>query len=151
VSIGSCPGAAALFSTHFLGAQAPPSADIIRDVAASPFTLVVRADGSVAGLGSDQRELGVKTAPTVIELLCKALLRDGSLRMWGHHRHGEIGNGTSGVCEPQPVEVTAIAIVAAVYLGNVRSYAVRITPCPLLAWHADRVLTFNVIRYTLAA
>ena len=33
--------------------------------------------------------------------------------------------GTSGVYEPKPVKVAAIAGVAAVYLGNMRSYAVR--------------------------
>ena len=54
-----------------------------------------------------------------------ALLGDGSLRMWGHNGYGEIGSGTSGVYEPKPVTLTTIADVAAVYLGNMRSYAVR--------------------------
>ena len=54
-----------------------------------------------------------------------ALLGDGTLRMWGHNGYGEIGNGTSGVYEPKPVKVTALTGVAAVYLGSMRSYAVR--------------------------
>jgi alpha-tubulin suppressor-like RCC1 family protein len=54
-----------------------------------------------------------------------ALLGDGSLRMWGHNGYGEIGIGTSGPYEPKPVKVTGITNVAAVYLGSMRSYAVR--------------------------
>jgi len=40
-------GGVALLSTTFLGAQAPPSSDLIRDVAAGGGILVVKADGSV--------------------------------------------------------------------------------------------------------
>jgi alpha-tubulin suppressor-like RCC1 family protein len=53
------------------------------------------------------------------------LLGDGSLRMWGHNGYGEIGIGTSGPYEPTPVKVSGITSVAAVYLGSMRSYAVR--------------------------
>jgi len=54
-----------------------------------------------------------------------ALLGDGTLRMWGHDGWGQIGVGTSGFYHEKPVKVTAIASVAAVYLGGARSFAVR--------------------------
>jgi alpha-tubulin suppressor-like RCC1 family protein len=54
-----------------------------------------------------------------------ALLGDGSLRMWGHNGYGEIGVGSGNACEPTPMKVSALTNVAAVYLGNMRSYAVR--------------------------
>jgi alpha-tubulin suppressor-like RCC1 family protein len=53
------------------------------------------------------------------------LLDDGTLRMWGHDGWGQIGVGTSGSHHPRPMKVTAIANVAAVYLGDSRSFAVR--------------------------
>jgi alpha-tubulin suppressor-like RCC1 family protein len=53
-----------------------------------------------------------------------ALLGDGSLRMWGHNGFGELGAATPGTYATRPVKVTALSNVAAVYLGNMRSYAV---------------------------
>ena len=53
-----------------------------------------------------------------------ALLGDGTLRMWGHNGYGETGTGSANAYEPRPVK-TALTNVAAVYLGNMRSYAVR--------------------------
>ena len=53
------------------------------------------------------------------------LLGDGTLRMWGHDGWGQIGVGTSGGYHEKPMKVTAIANVAAVYLGGVHSFAVR--------------------------
>ena len=54
-----------------------------------------------------------------------ALLGDGTLRMWGHDGWGQIGVGTGGSHYGSPMKVTAIANVAAVYLGGARSFAVR--------------------------
>jgi alpha-tubulin suppressor-like RCC1 family protein len=54
-----------------------------------------------------------------------AILGDGSLRMWGHDGHGQIGAGTSGGYYPKPVKVTALTHVVLVTLGSQRSYAVR--------------------------
>jgi alpha-tubulin suppressor-like RCC1 family protein len=54
-----------------------------------------------------------------------ALLRDGSLQMWGHDGWGQIGVGTSGFYQEKPVKVTAISDVAAVYLCASHSFAVR--------------------------
>lgn len=53
-----------------------------------------------------------------------ARLGDGTLRMWGHNGYGETGIGSANPYEPRPVK-TALTNVAAVYLGNMRSYAVR--------------------------
>ena len=53
-----------------------------------------------------------------------ALLGDGTLRMWGHNGYGESGTGSANAYEPRPV-TTALTNVAAIYLGNMRSYAVR--------------------------
>jgi alpha-tubulin suppressor-like RCC1 family protein len=52
-----------------------------------------------------------------------ALLADGSLRMWGHNGYGEMGAPTPGSYATRPVK-TAIANVAAVYLGPMSSSAV---------------------------
>lgn len=54
-----------------------------------------------------------------------ALLTDGTLRMWGHDGYGQIGVGTSGDYYFKPVAVKGITNVAAVYLGSMRSFAVR--------------------------
>ena len=53
-----------------------------------------------------------------------ALLRDGTLRMWGHNGFGEMGAATPGSYATTPVKVTALTNVVAVYLGNSRSTAV---------------------------
>jgi len=54
-----------------------------------------------------------------------ALLGDGTLRMWGHDGYGQIGAGTAGGYYPKPVPVKGITNVSAVYLGSMRSFAVR--------------------------
>jgi len=53
------------------------------------------------------------------------LLGDGTLRLWGHDGWGQIGVGTNGAYHERPTKVTAIANVAAVYLGGTHSFAVR--------------------------
>ncbi|MBP7777560.1 MAG: hypothetical protein KA371_10560 [Acidobacteria bacterium] len=53
-----------------------------------------------------------------------ALLRDGTLRMWGHDGWGQIGVGTSGGYHQRPAKVTGIANVSALYLGGPHSFAV---------------------------
>ena len=53
-----------------------------------------------------------------------ALLRDGTLRMWGHNGFGEMGTATPGSYATTPVKVTALTNVVAMYLGNSRSSAV---------------------------
>jgi hypothetical protein len=54
-----------------------------------------------------------------------ALLRDGTLRMWGHDGWGQIGVGTAGFYQEKPMKVTGMANVAAIYLGGPHSFAVR--------------------------
>ena len=55
-----------------------------------------------------------------------ALLGNGTLRMWGHDGYGQIGAGTSNDDYYQkPVPVKGITNVSAVYLGSMRSFAVR--------------------------
>jgi alpha-tubulin suppressor-like RCC1 family protein len=53
-----------------------------------------------------------------------ALLADGTLRMWGHNGYGESGTGSPDAYSLRPVK-TALTNVVAVYLGNMRSNAVR--------------------------
>ena len=53
------------------------------------------------------------------------LLRDGTLRLWGHDGWGEIGIGTHGSYHESPKK-PALTNVAAVYLGNNKSFAVRL-------------------------
>jgi alpha-tubulin suppressor-like RCC1 family protein len=54
-----------------------------------------------------------------------ALLADGTLRMWGHNGFGQIGVATSSDYVPKPVPVKGVTGVSAVYLGSLRSAAVR--------------------------
>ena len=54
-----------------------------------------------------------------------ALLGDGTLRMWGHNGFGQLGVGTTNDYYPKPVPVKGITGVSAVYLGSLRSAAVR--------------------------
>lgn len=54
-----------------------------------------------------------------------ALHRDGTLRMWGHDGYGQIGVGTASGYYFKPVLVKAMTNVSAVYLGSMRSFAVR--------------------------
>ena len=54
-----------------------------------------------------------------------ALLRDGTLRMWGFDGSGQIDVGTSGGYHPKPVPVKGMTNVSSVYLGGMRSLAVR--------------------------
>ncbi len=54
-----------------------------------------------------------------------ALLGDGTLRMWGHNGFGQIGVGTSSEYYPKPVPVKGMTSVSAIYLGSMRSFAVR--------------------------
>jgi alpha-tubulin suppressor-like RCC1 family protein len=53
------------------------------------------------------------------------LLRDCTLRLWGHDGWGQIGIGTHGFYQESPRK-PALTNVAAVYLGNNRSFAVRL-------------------------
>ncbi len=53
-----------------------------------------------------------------------ALLRDGTLQMWGHDGWGQIGVGTSGGYQAKPRKVTSLSGVSAVYLGGPHSFAV---------------------------
>ena len=52
------------------------------------------------------------------------LLRDGTLRLWGHDGWGQIGIGTHGFYQELPKK-PALTSVAAVYLGSNKSFAVR--------------------------
>jgi len=55
-----------------------------------------------------------------------ALLGDGTLRMWGHGGYGQLGVGpTTDDYYSKPVPVKGITNVSAVYLGSLRSLAVR--------------------------
>jgi len=55
-----------------------------------------------------------------------ALLRDGSLWMWGFNGYGQIGvPSPDSSYHPKPVKVTGISNVAATYVGSMRSFAVR--------------------------
>jgi alpha-tubulin suppressor-like RCC1 family protein len=108
--------AVALLCSPLLIAQAPTSAALIRHVAARNFVLLVKADGSVVGWGSEEEGLaarprsasGVIGAPTMIELPGKArqvavgdltayaLLEDATVVAWGGNAEGQLGNGAKG-------------------------------------------------------
>lgn len=142
-------GSAALLSTIFLGAQAPPSSHLIRDVAAGGGILVVKADGSVVTWGrSPGRAI---PAPEVLDLPGKALkvavgganlggftgyalLEDGTVVAWGDNDVGQLGNGASGADlslgkypKPSvaPVKVTGLANIIDIAAGNKHAVALR--------------------------
>jgi len=54
-----------------------------------------------------------------------ALLGDGTLRMWGHNGFGQLGIVTSNDYSTRPVPVKGMTNVSAIYLGSLRSAAVR--------------------------
>src|ERR1035437_361335 len=139
-------GLVALLSSHLLGAQTPPSAGLIRDVAGSQFVLVARADGSVIGWGHDPYGSGNKLAPVVIDLPGKALrvavgdssayalLEDGTVVAWGANDEGQLGNGAPGAnavlgiypkLSVTPVKVTGLADVIEIEAGSKHVLALR--------------------------
>ena len=62
------------------------------------------------------------------------VLNDGTVRMWGHNGYGQIGIGrTDGAYVVRPAKVPTLTNVAAMYLGTMRSYAVR-TDGSFWAW-----------------
>lgn len=54
-----------------------------------------------------------------------ALLGDGTLRMWGHNGFGQLGVGAGSDYYSKPTPVKGITSVSAIYLGSMRSFAVR--------------------------
>jgi alpha-tubulin suppressor-like RCC1 family protein len=54
-----------------------------------------------------------------------ALLGDGTLRMWGHNGFGQLGVGNANEYYTKPMPVKGLTSVSAVYLGSMRSFAVR--------------------------
>jgi len=56
---------------------------------------------------------------------CPCCCGDGTLRLWGHDGWGQIGIGTHGSYQESPKK-PALTNVAAVYLGNNKSFAVRL-------------------------
>ena len=138
--------AVALFASGLLGAQSPPSAGLIRDVAGSQFVLVARADGSVVGWGHDPDGPGAKPTPVVIDLPSKALrvavgdssayalLEDGTVVSWGANDEGQLGNGAPGAngalgIHPKPsvtpVRVTGLADIIEIEAGSQHALALR--------------------------
>ena len=138
--------AVALLSSGRLGAQTPPAAGLIRDVAGSQLVLVARADGSVVGWGHDPDGPGSRVAPVVIDLPGKALrvavgdssayalLEDGTVVAWGANDEGQLGNGARGAngvmgISPKPsvtpVRVTDLTDIVEIEAGSKHVVALR--------------------------
>jgi alpha-tubulin suppressor-like RCC1 family protein len=86
------------------------------------------ARGDVGDLNSKPMAVkGVTNARTISagDGHVAVLLRDGTLRLWGHDGWGQIGIGTHGFYQESPKK-PALTNVAAVYLGNNKSFAVRL-------------------------
>ena len=68
-----------------------------------------------------------------------ALLRDGSLWMWGFNGYGQIGVASpDSSYHPKPVKVTGISNVTAIHVGGMRSFAVR-TDGSLWIWGFESI------------
>jgi alpha-tubulin suppressor-like RCC1 family protein len=72
------------------------------------------------------------------------LLRDGTLRLWGHDGWGQIGIGTHGFYQESP-KMPALTNVAAVYLGSNKSFAVRLDGT---VWRWGRAATYGGGEFT---
>lgn len=145
---------AALLCSHHLGAQTPPSASLIRSVAARTFVLVVKADGSVVGWGNEgdglaarpRSQSGVAGSPVAIDLPGKArrvavgegaayaLLEDGTVVAWGANADGQLGRGAIGANvelgtypkpSPTPVKVTGLHDIIQIEAGARHALALR--------------------------
>ncbi len=146
--------AVAVLSAPIFGTQAVPPAGLIRDVAASNFALVVKADGSVVGWGRDADGQAARPAsrtraipaPVAIELPGKALqvalgeptayalLEDGIVVAWGANDEGQLGNGAMGASgelgmypKPSimPVRVTGLTNIIQIEAGRKHAVALR--------------------------
>ncbi|MEO6235584.1 MAG: hypothetical protein ABIQ52_01210 [Vicinamibacterales bacterium] len=139
----------ALVSATSPGAQALPSSNLIRDVAAGGGVLVVKADGSVVRWGRSPG--GALAAPVILDLPGKvlkvavgganlggftgyALLGDGTVMAWGDNDEGQLGNGASGADRPlgtypkpsiTPVKVTGLGNIIAIGAGDKHAVALR--------------------------
>jgi alpha-tubulin suppressor-like RCC1 family protein len=146
--------AVALLSAPVVGTQAVPPSDLIRDVAANNFALVVKADGSVVFWGADADGQAARppsrthaiTAPIVIDLPAKALqvaigqatayalLEDGTVVAWGANDEGQLGTGAMGASgelgtypKPSitPVRVTGLSNIIQIEAGSKHAVALR--------------------------
>jgi alpha-tubulin suppressor-like RCC1 family protein len=114
------------------------------------FSGAVKADGTVWMWGSNQsatfgkasfwgnggpddsvvptptKVAGITTARTIVAGPghVVVLLKDSTLRLWGHDGWGQIGVGTSGFYQPSPKK-PAIVNVSAVYTVGNRTFAVK--------------------------
>lgn len=134
--------AVALFFSHYVAAQAPQPAGLIRDVASGQFVLVVKPDGSVIAWG--HMPGGNLLAPAGVDLPGKALrvaagestayalLEDGTVVAWGENDEGQLGNGASGANRElgrypkpsiTPVRVTGLADVVDIEAGRKHALA----------------------------
>ena len=116
-----------------------------RAVSAGPsYTLVLLADGTVYGFGSNQsytlnssNQFYNAFSPVRIGTLsgvraiaaggthALALMADGTLRAWGNDASGQLGDGRTGTFSTTPVPVNGIDRVQAISAGNSASLAVR--------------------------
>ncbi len=80
-----------------------------------------------------------------------ALLRDGTLWMWGFNGYGQIGvPSTDSSYHRKPVKVAGISNVAAVYVGSMRSFAVR-TDGSLWIWGFESIRGQGILGENLRA
>ncbi len=146
--------AVALLAAPICLAQVAPATTLIRDVAAGSFALVVKADGSVIGWGSNGDGLAARPSsqartiptPTAIDLPGKALqvaigessayalLEDGTVVDWGANDEGQLGNGRMGASgelgiypKPSitPVQVTGLTDIIQIEAGRKHAVALR--------------------------
>lgn len=147
-------GAVAALSAPICHAQSTPPANLIRDIAAGSFTLIVKADGSVVGWGPNGDELAARpnsqarAIPTPMsidlsgralqvalgETTAYALLEDGTVVAWSANNEGQLGNGPAGTSgelgiHPKPsitpVRITGLSDFVQIEAGTKHAVALR--------------------------
>jgi alpha-tubulin suppressor-like RCC1 family protein len=154
--------------------EIPGLSDVVQIVAGSGVSTALKKDGTVWVWGSNwQQQFGFpaptnqpnpndgwmlepKQVPGVVNVMSiavglngrhtLALLKDGTLRVWGNTDWGQLGNGAGPGYQPRPASIK-ITGVAAVFAAGNNSFAVR-TDGTLWAWGAggpgEFPLTSNV-------
>lgn len=135
-----------------VGASVPGFSNIIAVSAGDLHSIALKADGTVwvwgdnssaqignGSTGPDQLNPVQNTTLTnVVQVTAGAyhnlaLLKDGTVRVWGNNLEGEVGNGVTGATQPLPLQTLGIANVVEIEATGYTNY-VRLQDGSVRAW-----------------